>query len=262
MVQIIEVSQITKFTEIDVIIISYAYNDDKRALTIQTIETLLASESPKYYKFNIFVIESDKNTEIYEYPNTITLKPDQKFGYHTYLNIGVRKGKAPWLVLANNDLIFHKGWFRAILQAKEEDPELESFGTWCNKFHKSKSVSKIPKIQYGYTNGIHVTGWLIVLTRELYNRMSGLDEKFYFWYCDDDYRMTIKQMEVKHALITNSEVSHLTSQTTNELSLEKYRHMTLLPNLYFDYKWNHKSYIVYILKKIILSLKKYGTKSN
>jgi hypothetical protein len=58
-------------------------------------------------------------------------------------------------------------------------------------------------------------------------------------------------MDVKHALLTNTEVSYLTSQTTIEISPEKYRQMTLIANLYFDYKWNHKIYIVYLLNKII-----------
>jgi GT2 family glycosyltransferase len=251
---------INRIYEFDVIIISYAYDKQKRLLTEQTIKSLLDSESKDDFKFNIFVIESEINAEIYNHPNTITIKPKQKFGYHKYLNIGARIGKSEWIVLSNNDLIFKKGWATAIINAKRVDQEIHSFGTWCSKFHESKSVSKFPIVQYGYTNGIHITGWLIILTRKLYNQMNGLDENFHFWYCDDDYRMTIKQMGIKHALVTNSEVTHLTSQTTIELNPEKYRQMTLIPNLYFDYKWNHRSYIVYILKRIFLYIKKYGKK--
>jgi GT2 family glycosyltransferase len=241
---------------IDVIIISYAYDEHKRRLTEQTIETLLASESDENFEFYIYVIESDKNTESYNYKNTVTIKPNIKFGYHTYLNIGVNAGKSAWIALANNDLIFKKGWATSIMKAKNIRPDIESFGTWCENFHPAKSVSKYPEIQYGYTNGIHITGWFIILTRELYNNMNGLDENFIFWYCDDDYKMTLKKMEIKHALITSSEVTHITSQTTIEMDSEKYHNMTLLPNLYFDYKWNHRSYIVYQLKKILLKIRK------
>lgn len=238
--------------EIDIIIISYAYDSQKRELTESTLKSILTSESEKEFNFHIYVIESEKTADNYNYKNTTTIKPSVKFGYHTYLNIGVQLGSSPWIVLANNDLIFKKGWATAILDAKKEDPELESFGTWCEHFHISKGISKTPIIQYGYTNGIHITGWSIVLTRKLYIKMNGLDENFIFWYCDDDYKMTIKQMGVKHALITNSEITHLTSQTTIEMSEKKYRNMTLLPNLYFDYKWNHRSYIIFIIKRILL----------
>jgi len=241
---------------IDVIIISYAYDTHKRRLTEQTIETLLESESNEDFKFHIYVIESEKNVESYNYKNTITIKPNKKFGYHTYLNIGVSAGKSGWIALANNDLIFKKGWATAIINAKQKRPEIESFGTWCENFHVSKGVSKSPEIQYGYTNGIHITGWLIFLTRELYNKMNGLDENFSFWYCDDDYKMTLKKMEINHALITSSEVTHITSQTTIEMDAKSYHNMTILPNLYFDYKWNHRSYIIYQLKKIILKIRK------
>lgn len=244
-----------ELTEIDIIIISYAYDNKKRELTDSTIKSLLSSESEDEFTFHIFVIESEKTAENYNYRNTITIKPSETFGYHRYLNIGISMGSSPWLVLANNDLIFKKGWASAILGAIKIDPELESFGTWCERFHPSKGISKTPTIQYGYINGIHVTGWSIILTRKLYIKMNGLDEKFKFWYCDDDYKMTIKQMGVKHALITNAEITHLTSQTTIELDDKKYMKMTLLPNLYFDYKWNHRSYIIYMAKLIILWLK-------
>jgi GT2 family glycosyltransferase len=240
--------------DIDIIIISYAYDIKKRELTEQTIQSLLESESSEKFNMHIYVIESEKSSLPYNYPNTKMIKPTEKFGYHKYLNIGVREGKSPWLVLANNDLIFKKGWLTAIMEAREKDPDLVSFGTWCDRFHNYLSISKQPVIQYGNRVGIHVTGWLLVLTRKVYDQMNGLDENFIFWYCDNDYMMTLKKLEIKHALITNSEVLHVASQTIVEMDAEKHRKMTLLPNLYFDYKWNHKSYIVYLFKHFVFWL--------
>lgn len=239
-------------TEIDIIIISNAKNPESRKLTTDTIESLLASEPPEKIRFNIFVIESDKNAEPFQYPNTQTIKPAVPFGYHTYLNIGVRAGKSSYIGLANNDLIFHPGWASAILSAMQADQSIESAGTWCDIFHNNRNIPELPLIQPGYTNGIQITGWFLFLTRRLYNRMDGLDENFSFWYCDDDYGKTLESMGVKHALITSARVTHITSQSTVKLNPKEFRRLTLLPNLYFDYKWNHRSYLVYLMKRVIL----------
>lgn len=240
---------------IDVVIISYARNAEYRKLTEQTLSTLLASESPEKFHFHICVVESDKQTPDYSYPDTVTIRPEVKFGYHTYLNIGARALHSPWICLANNDLYFHPGWATEIFQAIEKYPEIKSAGTWCEDFHPRRGVSPLPPVQFGYENGTHVTGWCLLLNRKIYDDMGGLDEHFSFWYCDDDYRMTLKSMGIKHALVTTARVDHITSQTTIKLDAAKFREMTLWPNLYFDFKWNHRSYPVYLLKKLILWFK-------
>ena len=93
-------------TEIDVIIISFAKTPDLLAVTNSAILTLLDSETGNDIKFNLFVVESNHNIN-YDYPNSIhtitTIHPDVPFGYHTYLNIGLKAGSAEWTCLCNND---------------------------------------------------------------------------------------------------------------------------------------------------------------
>ena len=235
---------------IDIIILSYARSPELRALTEQTIQSLLNSEDPQKIQFHICVIESQKNIPAYNYPNTETLWPTEKFGYHLYMNIGIRRTHSQYLALCNNDLLFFPSWATAILEAMKLDPELMSAGTWCNLFHTRNKVSLSPTLQYGYTNGILVTGWCIFVKREIFNLTGPLDEKLKYWYCDDDYRKTLESKGIKHALITNSRVDHLTSQTAISLDKKSHRKMSIYPLLYYDFKWNHKSQIIYLLKKI------------
>jgi GT2 family glycosyltransferase len=246
---------ISKPIDIDIIIISHAKNETFRQLTIQTIETLLSSESKEDICFHIYVIESETSISDYEYPNTFTIRPSVPFGYHRYLNIGVKLGKSQYIGLANNDLVFHNGWATNILNEMSLDSDLASVGTWCPIFHTKYKISKEPVVQAGYQNGIHITGWFLFLTRKLYDSMEGLDEHFIFWYCDDDYGRTLEKMGIKHALITSSEVKHMTSLTIVELPKDHYDKMTKLPNLYYDYKWNHRSYLIYLLKRLLFSFK-------
>lgn len=242
--------------DIDIIIISNARSAEHHALTCRTIETLLASEREDAIHFHVFVVESASDCPDYEYPRTHTLRPGKiPFGYHTYLNLGVRAGSSAYIGLANNDLEFYPGWASAILKAMAESPEIQSAGTWCQRFHGSRNIPSTPMVQRGYTNGIHITGWFLFLTRKSYHQMGGLDEHFSFWYCDDDYGQTLRSLGIVHALITSARVDHITSQSTIRLTPEEFRKLTLIPNLYFDYKWNHRSYPVYLIKRLILAIK-------
>src|ERR1700749_4974158 len=100
---------------IDIIILSYAKDEKLKALTEQTIATLLDSEDPEHIKFDVLVIESDKSLRPYQYPGTQTIYPDETFGYNKYMNIGIKATGNEYVCLCNNDLVFHKGWAGAIL---------------------------------------------------------------------------------------------------------------------------------------------------
>src|SRR4051812_37526831 len=93
-------------TQIDILILSYAKDEHLKDLTIQTIDTLLKSEDPGEIQFNVVVIESNKQMQPYQFENSTTIYPAEKFGFHKYLNIGIRQTNSPYVCLCNNDLIF------------------------------------------------------------------------------------------------------------------------------------------------------------
>ena len=111
---------------IDVVILSYAKNDYLKGLTDQTIATLMDSEDPAKIYFNVIVIESDKKLQPYQFENSTTIYPVEKFGFNKYLNIGIKETSNKYICLANNDLIFHKGWATAMPKRAR--------GTVCKSF--------------------------------------------------------------------------------------------------------------------------------
>src|ERR1700761_6399027 len=129
-------------TQIDIIILSYAKNEYLKGLTAQTIETLLASEDPEKIQFNVLVIESEKTLKPYQFPNSSTIYPDQKFGFHKYLNIGIKTTDSPFVCLCNNDLIFHKNWATEMLNAMDNDPTILSAVPYCPNFHKKEGFAE------------------------------------------------------------------------------------------------------------------------
>ena len=120
--------------EIDIIILSYAKNGMLKQLTEQTISTLLVSEDPAQIHFNIIVIESNKNLAPFQFENTKTIYPKEKFNFNKYLNIGISLTSKKYTCLCNNDLIFHKNWASEILKEFARYPTLLSANPYCERF--------------------------------------------------------------------------------------------------------------------------------
>ncbi len=191
--------------EIDVCIVSYAKTDELKSITEEGIQTLLLSEDN--IQFNIFVVESNKDVSYNNYPNTKTIYTELPFGYHRYLNLAVREGKSDYVVLCNSDLTYEKGWASEIIKAMVSDPSLLSTSPFCPQTQNLERF-KGSNVHYGYIVREQLAGWCIFQKREIYKKIIELDERFDFWFCDDDYSMELKKNDIKHALVLSSVVNH------------------------------------------------------
>lgn len=235
---------------IDVIILSNGKDQNLVKLTTQTIQSLIASEDPYKVHFKVLVIESNSILKPFQYKNSKTIYPESKFGFHKYLNIGVKQTSSDLICFCNNDLIFHKGWASAIISALRVDCEIYSASTFCPNFHSKKSAEIPNKINYGYKNGVLFTGWCFMVKRSVFDTLGMFDEKFTFWHADDDFRLTLKKNELKNALIKSSKVTHLGSETLNKEQDKEQHKLKYQANAYYRYKWEHKKFWKYSLHRI------------
>lgn len=193
--------------EIDVCIISNAKNAELKKVTEAGIKTLLASETD--IKFNVFVVESC-NWVRYTTPNTTTLYTNEPFGYHRYLNLARKKGTAPYIFLANNDLIYDKGWasnmIRAMIYSEIHHGELLSTSPICPQI--DHGIDKKYNIHFGHTVRKELAGWAIFQQRKIYDIIGDLDESVDFWYSDNIYSLQLIHYKLRHALVVNSSVNH------------------------------------------------------
>lgn len=239
--------------KIDIIILSYAKNEELKNLTIQTIQTLLASEDPKIIEFDILVIESNKKLSPYQFENTKTIYPAEKFGFNKYLNIGINNTVNPYLCLCNNDLIFHKGWASEMLKAMDNDPALLSATPYCPNFHKKEGFNENSLPIEGYY-GVLI-GWCIFIKRELFDIIGLLDEKFEFWYSDADFCQNLVKYQIKNCLISTSFVTHIGSESLKAVDEKTQQKLTQLPRFYYSYKWHHHSWLKYKLQTAVFKVK-------
>lgn len=231
--------------EIDIILLSNAKTPELRDLTSQAIETLLASEDSREIRFRIQVFESAQ-TDPYEYPFCQTLFPKRAFNYNRFMNMGIKKSKAEFICLCNNDLVFHPGWASNILAAFKNYPELDSASPLCEINHRDRNILPNSGTYFGYEVRSHVTGWCLFFKRSMLQKTGLLDERFRFWYADNDYAKTLEKNQILHALVTDSRVDHLESQTLKTKSQREQLLLTTDERFFYECKWGSRSYFSYL----------------
>jgi len=191
----------------------------------------------------------------YQYPGTTTIYPDTDFGYNKFMNIGIKATSSEYICLCNNDLLFYKNWASEILGVFEKQKEIDSANPLCPSFEYDQKINDGPNIiirnQNLGINGI-LTGWCIFMRRSLIKKIGLLDERFTFWYADNDYDMTLRKYRVKHALIKTSLVEHLIAQS-HDLLAGKKTEQTSGQYAVFHNKW-YSSKVVNAKRKLLEKL--------
>lgn len=219
---------------LNVIILSNTVNKAIYEMTLNCIDSLLKSEEgSEGIQIDVLLVESNGNylQKGFSYPDYVTvIVPEGRFNFHKFLNIGIRQSNHDFIALCNNDLIFQEYWFSEILKVQKHNTEIMSFSPIDpdSAFTSGKMFQK-KEYLLGYQVRKHIAGWCLVADKELFNKIGLLDERFDFYYADDDYSMTLRKHNIKHALVAKSKVIHLGGKVTKETNNPKES-----PNLEFD----------------------------
>jgi len=65
------------------------------------------------------------------------------------------------------------------------------------------------KFKLGYHISREVSGWCLLVSAETLRQIGPLDELFDFYFADNDYTLELRRHNIKHALVFDSQVSHL-----------------------------------------------------
>ena len=230
--------------KLSVIILALTTSKELYQMTSDCVNSLFLSQSNM--KIEVIIIESNKNyaaTE-WQYPSVVkVIIPDSDFNFHKFLNIGIRASKGEFIALCNNDLIFHANWFTEILHVKNTNPELKSFSPNETIFTKQTEKSFI----VGFKIRHQLKGWCIVVERNIFEKLGQLDESFDFYFADNDYAMSLRVNNLKHALVCKSYVEHLEKRSSKEILKEDDENKDFL-NKYKIPKYLLKKNFSYILE--------------
>lgn len=202
--------------KLSVVILSKTSSKVMYDTTMNCINSLSISEDfEKCYQLEIILIESDVNySKEFVYPDRVKIiTPNQEFKFHKFLNIGIQASTGSFIALCNNDLIFQKYWFTEMLKVKKLDKNILSFSPIDPDFELNKFKQPY---ELGYKVQNHLKGWCIVCDKAIFKTLKQLDERFLFYYSDNDYSMSLIYHNIKHAVVPASKVNHLHKVSTKE----------------------------------------------
>jgi len=146
-------------------------------------------------------------------PDTKMLYYDFEFNYNECLNLGFSVCKSKYVAFCNNDLYFERDWAKNAIAVIKQG--------YLSVSPTSKHIFR--GIQEGYEIGKQLLGWCIIVDRSVMKRIGGFDTPVKFWFSDDVYGEQLKAAGIKHALVGNSRVKHLTSQSLTKVVKGKAR---------------------------------------
>ena len=196
---------------VNAVILTRTVDDEVFQMTKRCVESLL-EHGQDDATIHVTLVESGPDGApelIYPSPWS-TIRPDSSFNFHAFLNRGIATQQADYYLLCNNDLLFHTGWLRELLDAFEVaglgsasplSPGLES-----QELLRQNSRSKF---KLGYHVAREISGWCLLVSAETLRQIGPLDELFDFNFADYDYALELRRRNIKHALVFDSKVSHL-----------------------------------------------------
>lgn len=185
---------------VDVVILSKSPTEEMQKMTQYAVNTCRAGASG--HLVNIIVLEQHPGVT---YRNATTEYIEDEFAYNTFANIGAASGTAPWIMIANNDLVFEDDWLAPLLEANH--PVVSPINPGDSR------QRGINRTEHGYVNGRHFSGWCFMITRDVWDKIGGFDEDFRFWCADDSVVEQLRAINVPPMLVGRSRVRHLVSKT-------------------------------------------------
>lgn len=222
---------------IDVIILSNTANISYYNMLKRCVETLKESED---VNTNIIVVETNKKLkeklDQLKLPVDEFLVPnDEKFNFNRYLNYGLDKCKNDYICLSNNDVFYKKDTLKILAKYLEK---YDSVSPWDElstfRLHPKKDIYE------GYCTRYNVTGWCIMTKKNTFDIIGKFDERFSFWFADDDYSKMLQTNGLKHALIGEASVEHLCQQSHDLWDPSERYYQTDGLGKVFEEKWNKK----------------------
>lgn len=191
---------------VDLIIMSRADTPKLAEMTQHAIVTAVAGA--KGYAITTIVVEQTDQT----YAGAVAIHRPGEFNYNASANWGISCGASPYVVVSNNDVTFCDGWLKALMDAHY--PLVSPIDP---RYPKQRGMARN---ETGWQVGRHLSGWCFMLTRELWTRMGGFDERVLFWCSDDAVVEQARALGVAPMAVTNALVMHHISATLHRQSAD------------------------------------------
>lgn len=226
---------------ISVIIPNYEHADDLR----RCVESLLYINT--YKNIEIIIVENNSTSEeifscydelLREHPDVIRLeKWEGSFNYSAINNYGASRAKGELLLLLNNDTKIIKPdslWAMAEYAVRDNTGAVGACLLYADKTVQHAGVivgigpdrtavhpnSGVCFIENGYRDSIHhvqnysaVTGACLMIKKELFDKLSGLDEELAVAYNDVDFCLRLRRRGLLNVYVPQALLFHYESKS-------------------------------------------------
>ena len=222
---------------IDVIVLSNTANISYYNMLHRCVTSIKSSTN---INTNVIVVETnkklkDKKDQLKLPVDVLVVPEDEKFNFNKYQNYGLDHSKSDYICFSNNDVFYEKDTLSKLVKHLDV---YDSVSPWEKKI--SYYFFDKPGIYEGYSSRSHVTGWCIVTKKATLEKIGRFDERFSFWFADDDYSKMLEKNNLKHALIGEAVVEHWAESSHNLWDpSERYNQTDGLGKV-FEEKWNKK----------------------
>lgn len=242
----------TKYPQVSIIFPNYNGGQ-------QPLDCLTSIRKLNYPKEKIGVIVVDNNSKdgsdlaIKEkFPEVKLIKNKQNLGFAKAVNLAIKFTSSEYIFVTNNDVIFDKNCFANLVKFAKEHPEVGVTGpvVFPAKKNAKKKGKELPikSLQYNLYTGLFKesekageTDWIagvgMFFSKELWTKLGGLDEGFFFTFEDLDFCLRVKKSGLEVIHNPEAVIWHKGGSTVN------------MPHLrYFKYYQSYKSKFRFILK--------------
>lgn len=177
-------------------------------------------------------------------------------GFVRGMNQGIEISNAPYVCLANNDLIFTKGWLDEIISVFEcnnriglINPNSNNLGAYPRNRISLQDYAKYLREKYHnlFVETPFCIGFCMVIKRDLINNVGGLSDEFYpIFFEDTDYSMKALKAGFLIGMAKGSYVWHKEHASFKQMGKKRQEYFDT-NRMYFFKKWGKILRIAWIV---------------
>lgn len=242
----------------DVIMLTWNQLD----ITKRCIESFLSkTDAPS----RLIVIDNDSRDGTKEYVASLKDTPKHKVkvvlnkenrGFVGGMNQGIEISSAPYVCLANNDLVFTREWLKEIISVFNNyekvgvlNPNSNSLGEYLPQGFSLDEFAQDLKNRHSsvFIEMPFCAGFCMVIKREVISRVGGLSPEFApFFFEDTDFSMKAQNAGFLVGMAKASYVWHKGSSSVNKLGKKKEEFFARSRRIFFK-KWGRILRVAWVI---------------
>ena len=255
--QVFEQEALAVYPKISIIVLCY----NQLEYTKKCVESVVNMTAYPNYELILVDNHSTDDTADYlkevaeTYENVKIVLNETNRGFAGGNNDGIAVADGEYLVLLNNDTMVTRGWLTGLLKHFRSDvpvglvgPVTNSIGNEARINVSYTDIAQMPAFAEAYTfrhmgeeyphHGI-LAMFCLMISRELYDKVGPLDEKYGIgMFEDDDYSIASEKQGYRNILAEDVFIHHFGSVSFKKLEDATYRKTFDQNRTYYEGKWN------------------------